>query len=131
VTDIPLGRPVEGNPTYLGGLRLRNVFLNFGWPGARLVLLDEGVWMGPSTGLFRPFVPVRRFRFDEPCEIQAIGSSWITSGIRFHSLATDRWAIFWAWPARRAEILKQLALLTDRINPEPERLTNYLNPGPD
>jgi hypothetical protein len=141
-SNHPLGQPIEFSPTYVGGLRLPNVFSNFGWPAARLVLLEEGVWIGPSAGVFRPLVPTRQFRFDEPCDIQAIGNSWMAYGIRFHSLATKDWVIFWTWRSRRQAILGELVPLTDCVNPEPVRLLafnplrqwsprpNYFYPGP-
>jgi len=122
---LPLGPPIESSPTYVGGLRLPNVFLNFGWPAARLVLLAEGVWIGPSAGVFRPLVPTRQVDLTSRGTIQAIGDSWMVYGIRFHSLATKGWVIFWTFRSRRQAILEELAPLTDRVNPEPLRLLAF------
>ena len=124
---VSVGPPIPGVQTYIGGLRLKFVFLNFGWPAARLTLCEEGLHIGPSMFVFRPFVPVRAFRYDDLLEVQAIGNFVLTRGIRFTSRSTGRWAIFWT--LSRAEILSHVSELTQHVNEVPVRL-NYWNPGP-
>lgn len=113
-------------PAFVGGLRLPFLFANFGWPGAKITFHTEGVQLGPSAWIFRPFVPTRKFRFDD-CDIQAVGTLWFLTGIRFRSTSIDRWAIFWSFSRER--ILTVLADMSNRVNTVPEKL-NYLRPGP-
>jgi hypothetical protein len=72
-------------------------------------------------------VPIRRFRYDDPCEIQAIGRSTYAKGIRFHSQREGRWLIFWS--NERNEILDTLDTFTDAVAKEPLPL-NQFRPGP-
>jgi hypothetical protein len=113
--------------SFIGGLRLRPVFANWGWPGAKLTICDEGVRIGPSFIIFRFFVPVRAFRYDDLLEAQAVGTLIFGQGIRFTSRTTDRWAIFWS--GSRQDILALLGSLTEVVNAQPIRL-NYWNPSP-
>jgi hypothetical protein len=121
-----LGEPIPNSPTYVGGVRYTRVPFDFGWPCARLVVLDQGVWIGPSALVFRLFVPVRRFSFEES-DIQPIGrSSWF-AGIRFHSRESGYWMVFWTW--RRNEILREIQSLTSGVTSEPIPV-NFFRPGP-
>jgi hypothetical protein len=99
---------------------------NFGWPGAKLTLFSEGMTIGPSGGLFRLFVPIRRFRYDDLAEVQAIGHSKLMSGVRFVSRSTGRYAIFWTFS--RPEVMTRLGDHV-QVNESPIAL-NYLRPGP-
>jgi hypothetical protein len=128
--DVEVGPPLTEMPSFVGGLRLRLVFANWGWPGARLTLCNEGVRIGPAWTVFRPFVPVRPFRYDDLSEVQAIGNSLGMQGIRFCSHSSGRWAIFWTFSrARRTKILEILRTLTSNVNSDPIWL-NFWNPGP-
>jgi hypothetical protein len=121
-----VGPPLDGRPTFVGALRLSFVFANWGWPSVRLTLCTEGVVIGPSSVAFRPFVPTRRFRFDDLVAVQAVGSSFFTRGPRFVSQSSGRWAIFWT--LNRLLVIDQLRDRVD-VKADPERL-NYLFPGP-
>ena len=115
-------------PTFVGGLRLPFFFANFGWPGSRLIIHSDGVVLGPSYLIFVPFVPKRLFRFSD-CDIQAVGTMILTQGIRFCSVSSGRWAVFWCPPKARPQILDILGRLSVNLNPVPERL-NIFHPGP-
>lgn len=106
-------------------MRLRFLFANWGWPGARLTLCVEGLVIGPSCGIFRPFVPSRSFLYDDLAEVQAIGTSRLLSGIRFVSRSSGKYAIFWTFsrPAVLAQLRKHV-----EVNELPAKF-NYLSPG--
>lgn len=83
--EVKISSPLAAMPSFIGGLRLRFIFANWGWPGVRLTLFTEGVRIGPAWMIFRPFVPVGDFRYDDLSEVQAIGISKMFPGIRFGS----------------------------------------------
>jgi hypothetical protein len=127
MSRVDIGDHLDGEPSFIGGLRLPNVFLNFGWPGARLTLRSDGVVIGPSWAVFRPFVPSHRFRYDDLAEVQAVGQSKITCGIRFVSRSTGKYAIFWTFS--RPKVLGRLREHV-QVNESPVRL-DYFHPGPE
>ena len=129
--SVTVGSPLPGVPSFVGGLRLPIVFLNFGWPSARLTLCNEGLRIGPSCFLFYPFCPRRSFKYDDLAEVQATGNNKLRIlGIRFSSRLSGKWVIFWTFSSvKRAEILETLSTLTDSVNDVPIRL-NYSAPGP-
>jgi hypothetical protein len=122
-----LGRPVPESPTYIGGVRFTRVPFDFGWPAARLVVFDGGVWIGPSALIFRLFIPERRFRFDD-CNIQSIGQSFLATGIRFQSRETGGWVIFWS-RKKRGTILRELQSRSSEVKVEPIPL-DFFRPRP-
>jgi hypothetical protein len=127
--DTPLiGQAIPSSPTYIGGVRFTKIPFDFGWPAARLVVCEQGVWIGPSALIFRLFIPAKQFRFDDS-DIQSIGRTSLNAGIRFHSRETGRWVIFWSWGRRRGEILKELQSLTGGVSAKPIPL-NFFRPGP-
>ena len=126
MTTADIGQSLQDEPSFIGGLRLRNVFANFGWPGARLTLCRDGLTIGPSWAVFRPFVPTRQFRYDDLAEVQAIGHSTLMSGIRFVSRSTGKYAVFWTFS--RPKVMARLREHT-KVNDSPVSL-NYLRPGP-
>jgi hypothetical protein len=77
--------------------------------------------------IFRLFIPVRRFRFDDS-NIQAIGRSSLIAGIRFQSRTTGRWMVFWSLK-KRGSILRELQSRSPGVTVEPIPL-NYFRPGP-
>jgi hypothetical protein len=125
-TDV--GPPLEGNPGFVGGLRLRPIFANWGSPGVKLTLCEEGIRIGPISIILRALVPVQTFRYDDLAEVQAIGISKWVQGIRFTSRSSGRWAIFWTFS--RDQVLLTMSGFTDIVNDVPIRL-NYWNPGPE
>src|ERR1700688_420256 len=119
---VEVGAPLPDMPSFVGGLRLRLVFTNWGWPGARLTLCNEGVRIGPSWSIFRPIVPVRTFRYDDLSEVQAVGDFFAWWGIRFSSRSSGTWAIFWTISrARRMRILEILSTLASNVSSRPVR----------
>ena len=113
-------------PNFIGALRLPFILANFGWPSTMLTLHTEGVVIGPSSFIFRPFVPFRAFQFDD-CDIQAIGTFILNRGVRFYERSSGRWVIFALIP--RDRLLEILSDLSDDVKPIPERF-NLLWPAP-
>jgi len=113
-------------PAFIGGLRLPFILFNFGWPGAKLTLHEKGVVLGWSSPIFRPFVPLRVFPFDDT-DIQAVGRLRFSSGVRFYSRSLDTYAIFWT--LARPQVLAVLNSASDNGNVTPVKL-NVLLPVP-
>lgn len=122
-----VGTPLCDLPSFVGGLGLNFFPFNWGWPGVRLRIFTEGIWIGPSFLIFRLIVPVRTFRFDDLAEVQAIGSRFPFKGILFRSRSSAKWAIF-GTPYKRREILNILSQFIQNVNVVPSRF-NRLNPG--
>jgi hypothetical protein len=85
-----VGAPLDGVPTFLGGLRLPFILANFGWPGARLTLCDSGLQIKSASLFFNPLMPKRAYLYADLAEVQAIGTGFLARGIRFTSASSQR-----------------------------------------
>lgn len=110
----------DTTPTFLGGLHLGYVFLNWPWPAARLTCLPDAVVIGPSSPILRVlFLPTIVFHYEEISELIPVGEWMGFRGIRFNSSIDGRWAIFWSHS--RNEVLRVLEERSGKDRGIPER----------
>ncbi len=109
---------------FIGGVYLDSFPFLYGWPGVRLKIFSEGIWIGPSISIFRPFVPVRTIRFDDLAVAQAVGSFYLFRGILFISRSSGKRTMF-ATRFKHAEILGTLGQFITNLNTNPIRFTPF------
>lgn len=105
--------------SFVGGVRFGFTGIgNRTWPMARLTLLREGVRIGPSVPWLSVLVPVWEARYEDLGEVQAVGTSRLTTSVRFIS-RDGRWAIFGT--LERPRVLSSLTARGVAVGSDPVR----------
>ena len=96
------------HPTHFrGGIRWGNFTsgVNDTWPLAQLEVFSNGLRIGPSARMLRPFIPIWEVQLDELSESRVI-TCMGSKGIRFRTMDPNDWIVFWTF--RPSDVIRYL-----------------------